>query len=68
MEKDAKDRRKLENSGIDYEFPEVKVNKWRVRGYLKDEHILLKGKKGKQELVKKYNYNIVYEKIKNSYV
>lgn len=67
---DIKDYRK--NTGvieeISYTFPEVRVDKWRVDGYIKGKFILVKGaqKKGKS-IVKKYLFSDVWEDIQQDY-
>ena len=35
---------------------------------MKGDYILLRGKRGKRSIIKKYKYSIVYEKIKKNYV
>lgn len=61
-------KRSFYKQKVDFEFPPVKVNDWTVYGFLNGDYLLLKGvnKKGR-ELVKKYIYERVYEKIREDY-
>ena len=68
MDKERKEDKNDENDWIDFEFPEMRANKWKVRGYVKGEHIFLRGRKGKKSIIKKYKYSSVYDKVKKDYV
>lgn len=57
-----------EEDGVEFQFPEIRVGNWKVRGYLKQNHILLKGThKDSHICIKKYDYQKIYDKIRKDY-
>ena len=53
---------------VSFEFPEVESGKWKVKGYIVEDHVLLKGfKKNGKSKIKKYPYSKVFEKVRKNY-
>lgn len=57
-----------EQEDINFEFPMVTAYGWKVEGFMKGDHVLLRGTNSKGKVYyKKYNYSLVYDKIRKDY-
>lgn len=57
-----------EQEEIRFEFPTVKMKQWNIEGFIRGEHVLLKGTDNRGKInYKKYNYTAVYEKVRKDY-
>ena len=53
---------------VDYEFPKIGVGRWKVSGFIMNNHVILKGiTTNNREKMKKYPYEKVYDKIRKNY-
>ena len=53
---------------IGFEFPVFSSGVWKIEGFIRGEHIILKGTKKEGRIhYKKYNYSVVYKKIREDY-
>ena len=61
-------KRRMPEAPVSFSFPDLKVGPWIVSGYIIGDHVFLKGKKkNRNDLIKKYSYEKVYQRVRKDY-